>query len=132
MELHEAQVNIVRLSADLEALANELHTMSQRMYDLKNELFVWEVDQSDDIRNKERDGKLRLKDGQDVKLTDAVRLSLTQHGKKKLFAEYEALKRKRDVLKIAVQSKCSSLSGYQSIAGIFKKEMETLGYTQQV
>lgn len=131
MDLHEAESNIVRLSADLESTANEMHEMSQRMYDLKYEIFLHQLNEDERIRTQEQGGKLVTADGREIKLTDATRLSLTQEGKKEQNAEYEALKRKRETLEQVIKAKCSALSGYQSIAGIFKKEMETLSYTQR-
>lgn len=127
-ELHEITQKIQEQSAQLETVGNELLAVASRMYELKLELDEWESRQAADIRSKESGGFLPMKTGEKVKLTDAVRESLVRYGKLKLFAEYEALKRKRDVLETAVKALLGAQSGQQSLANILKKEMETLNY----
>ena len=127
-ELHEIQPKIQSLSEQLEVVGNELLAVAARMYALKLELDEWEAEQHEDIRSKESGGHLTLLSGEKIKLTDTNRELLTRYGKRKEYAEYEALKRKRDVLEIAVRSLIGAQSGQQSLANIVKKEMETLGY----
>lgn len=127
-ELHEIQPKIQSLSEQLEQVGNELLAVASRMYYLKLELDEWIAEQKEDIRSKESGGYIKLLSGEKMKLTDETRESLARFGKRKEFAEYEALKRKRDVLEIAVRSLIGAQSGQQSLANIVKKEMETLSY----
>ena len=129
MDLHTTNANILRLSGELDALGDELKAMAQEMNDLKAEIYNHEVIQHDDIRSKEKDGKLTLKSGNDIKLTDTIRLNLTHFGKREQCAKYEGLKRKRDVLKIAVEAKRGALSGYQSAGNSLHDEMKLEGYS---
>lgn len=129
MDLHTINANILRLSGELDGLGDELQSMAQAMNDLKAEIYNHEVVQHDDIRSKEQNGKLTLKDGNEIKLTDAIRLSLTHFGKREQCAEYEGLKRKRDVLKIAVEAKRGALMGYQTAGNTLRDEMKLGGYT---
>ena len=128
MELHEIQPKILDASAELEKVGKELLQVASRMYYLKLELDEWTAEQHEDIRSKESGGYITLLSGEKMKLTDSNRELLVRYGKRKEFAEYEALKRKRDVLEIAVRALIGSQSGQQSVANIVKKEMEILGY----
>jgi len=129
MDLHTINANILRLSGELDSLGNVLQSMAQEMNDLKAEIYNHEVIQHDDIRSKEKDGKLTLKNGNEIKLTDTIRLNLTHFGKREACAKYEGLKRKRDVLKMAVEAKRGALSGYQTSANSLRDEMKLGGYT---
>ena len=128
MSLHEVLPDILRLSAELDSVGTELLTMSKEMAQLKSELFIWEVQQSEKIREQEKDGKLKMKSGNEVKLTDAIRASLTHLSNQEKFAKYESLKLKLHVLEIAVKAKSTALSGYQTQGNIIKKELEPLKY----
>ena len=127
-EIHEIIPNIQHLSAQLEQVGGELLTVAARMYELKLELDEYRDRQMEDIRSKESGGQLEMKSGEKVKLTDSVRESLARCGRREKFAEYEALKRKREVLEIAVKALIGAQSGQQSLANILKAEMETLSY----
>jgi hypothetical protein len=128
MDLQTINTNILRLSRELDDLGGELQGMASKMERLKAEIYTHELIQDDDIRNKEKDGKLTLKDGQVIKLTDAIRRSLTHFGKKETCSQYEGLKRKRDVLKMAVEAKRSALMGYQTAGNALRDEMKLGGY----
>jgi len=112
----------------LEIIGGELLRVAARMYELKLELDEYSAEQKENIRSKESKGQIELLSGEKMKLTDATREDLARYGKRKLFAEYEALKRRRDVLETAVKAILGAQSGWQSLANIAKKEMETLGY----
>lgn len=129
MDLHTINANILRLSGELDLLGDDLQSMAGEMNDLKAEIYNHEVIQHDDIRSKEKDGKLKLTNGNEIKLTDTIRLNLTHFGKREECAKYEGLKRKRDVLKIAVEAKRGALMGYQTAGNTLRDEMKLGGYT---
>ncbi len=129
MELHTVNANILRLSGELDGLGDVLRSMAQEMNDLKAEIYNHEIIQHDDIRSKEKDGRLTLTNGNEIKLTDTIRLNLTHFGKREECAKYEGLKRKRDVLKMAVEAKRGALSGYQTAGNALRDEMKLGGYT---
>jgi hypothetical protein len=126
-ELHSTMEKITALSLSLEQVGQTLSEIGDRMYTLKNELQLWEYTQAESIRTKESAGQLTLSNGSKIKLTDSVRMSLTRYGKRELFAEYEALKRKKEVLEYVVKARVGAMSGQQSILAILKKELEVLG-----
>lgn len=125
--------NVLRLSNELESLGDRMEDISARMYELKQELDRHTEEQHRVIRESEREGKYTVYDRVTqqpnlVKLTEAIRESIAREDKIDLFAEYEALKRKSDRLQDAIRAKTSALSGWQTLAGIEKKMLETLEF----
>lgn len=129
MDLLTINENILRLSAELDMLGDDLKDMADDLYRMKCEIFGHEMVEQDRIRENEDNGRLKLKNGREIKLTDPIRLSIAHFGKKDLVAQYEGLKRKRDALKLALEAKRGALSGYQSAGNSLRDEMKLGQYT---
>lgn len=124
--LIEIELNIRLISNYLVRIGEKLFVGAEKVLSLKEELYQWEENQKADIRSKEDNGYLILKDGKKIKLTDETRKSLARFGKLKQFAEYEALKREQNRLDSAVKALAAALTGSQSLAKILMKELENL------
>lgn len=129
-EIDKVVTAILHLSGKLDDLGDQQEAIANRMEKLKTELEEWSLDQDEVVREKEKGGKLKMVNGEELKLTDAIRASLVRYGKKKEFAEYEGLKRRAARLDQAIKAKQAALSGWQSVANVVKKEMEILQYQQ--
>ena len=127
-DINEVVNTINSISHQLDLLGDEMAFIANEMSDKKKILDVWQEQQKDVIRNKQVGGHLKLNNGENIKLTDAMYDSLSRFGQLQTFAEYEALKRRKDALEIAIKAKIGALSGQQSIAKITIKELETLNY----
>ena len=127
-DLDKVVTAILHLSTKLDDLGDQQETIADRMEELKKELEEWTLDQDEVVRGKERSGKLKMENGEEVKLTDLVRNSLVRYGRKAKFAEYEGLKRRAARLDQAIKAKTAALSGWQSVAAVIRKEMEVLKF----
>lgn len=126
VSLHQIENQIFALSGELNDLGNEQVDIANLSQKLKTELEAWAIDQHDVIREKEKGGRLEMRSGESVKLTDAIRDRLIQYGKREQFAKYEGLKRRAERLDSAIKAKIAALTGLQTLASIQKKEMELL------
>lgn len=129
-ELDKVVAAILTLSSDLNRLGDEQDRIGKRMETLKTELEEWTLDQDEAIREKERKGKLKLTNGEEITLTAPIRASMVRYGKKKEFAEYEGLKRRAARLDQEIRARTAALTGWQTVARVIEKELEILKFQQ--
>lgn len=129
-ELDQVVTAILTLSTNLNELGDEQDRIGRRMETLKTELEEWTLDQDEVIREKERKGKLKLTNGEEISLTVPMRESLVRYGKKTQFAEYEGLKRRAARLDQEIRARTAALTGWQTVARVIEKEMEVLKFQQ--
>jgi hypothetical protein len=123
-EIHDYLRDIERLAMALENHGDEIKEIADRMEVLKFKLETGERKIMQDLFKRESGGKIARDDGEQVKLTDAMREQIANFGQINERAEYEACKRKLDALKTAVSAKQAAMSGFQSLTSVAKKEID--------
>lgn len=127
-EMHKIIDTILFQSAQLDRIGTELVDLSERMARLKAEIYLHQETEKKKMLSQQSGDKVTLDNGEQIKVTDSVRESLSKFGIIVQCAEYEGLKRKKEGLEIAVRALVSAQSGYQSVANILRQEMQTLQY----